>query len=81
MAKSASVVAEDIRDLMNTNHKNVVTFQWGQMYRVADRERWKESFQIQLTEELRKLSLLSMFGNTVVVIAKDYNFEPLENFK
>jgi hypothetical protein len=77
MAKSASVVAEDIRDIMNTNHKNVVTFQWDKMYEVADRMKWKASFQTQLTEELRKLSLLSAFGSAVVVIAKDYNFEPL----
>lgn len=78
MAKSASVVAEGIRDILNTNHKNIVTFQWNQMYEVAERKKWKESFQTQLTEELRKLSLLATFGSAVVVIAKDYNFEPLE---
>ena len=78
MAKNASTVAKDIRDIMNKNHKNVVTFQWDQMYEIADRERWKNSFQDQLTEELRNISLLSTFGNAVVVIAKDYNFEPIK---
>ncbi len=78
MAKSASTVAEDIRDMMNRNHKNVMTLQWDQMYEVADRERWKDSFQNQLTAELRNISLLATFGNAVVVIAKDYNFEPVK---
>jgi hypothetical protein len=79
MSISAATVAGLIRDFMvNNNNKDVLTIQWDKMYKLAERERWKEAFQNSLTAELRKINMLVVFGSSVVVIAKDYNFSPFD---
>jgi hypothetical protein len=62
--------------MVNNSNKDVLTIQWDKMYKLAGRERWKEAFQDNLTAELRKMNMLIVFGSSVVVIAKDYNFSP-----
>lgn len=77
MAKSALQISEKIRDLMQNSGVDVMTVRWPNFYKIAERERWKSAFQDELTLELRKMSLLASFGNSVVVIAKDFDFSPL----
>ena len=79
MSISAATVAGLIRDYMvNNSNKDVLTIRWDKMYKLAERERWKAAFQDSLIAELRKMNMLIIFGSSVVVVAKDYNFSPFD---
>ncbi|TAL65816.1 MAG: hypothetical protein EPN79_11740 [Burkholderiaceae bacterium] len=72
------VIAEKIQALMHKGSKDVVTFSWAEFYDVAERERIKETFKENLASDLRKLSMLINYGQSIVLVAKDFRFAPLK---
>lgn len=74
MAKSAATVAAEIIDLMRKKGAEVATFPWPAFYEQVGRERMKEAFQDQLVAAMKEKSFLVVYGNSVVVIAKDFDF-------
>lgn len=81
MAKSVSVIIEDIKNLLNKNGSDVFTLSWPEFYKVVDRSRIKAEFTIELTGSMKAASLLLVYGNAVVLVAKDYCFAPLNRSK
>lgn len=77
MAKSAVVVAQDIVDLLRRKGVDSATFPWGAFYELTGRERMKDEFKNQLQEAMKRKSFLIVYGEMVVMIAKDFDFAPL----
>lgn len=74
MAKSIQTVAEEIQELLRKNGKDVVTLSWPDFYKVSGRERIKDEFTSGLTKSLRELGLLVAYGQSVILVAKDFRF-------
>jgi hypothetical protein len=74
MAKPAQDVAEEIQELLRKNGKDVVTLPWPDFYKLAGRERMKDEFTSTLATRLRELGLLVAYGQSVVLVAKDFRF-------
>ena len=78
MAKSIQTVAEEIQELMRKNAKDVVTLPWPDFYKVAGRERMKDAFMTDLRQKLRELGLLVCYGQSVVLVGKDFKFSTVK---
>lgn len=76
MAKRVGDIASEIDLFMKTKTLNVWTLPWSQLYEVAERERIKEAFQIDLKVALRAHSLEVTYGTNAIVIHRDANFGP-----
>lgn len=74
MAKSTQSVAEEIQELLRKNGKDVVTLSWPDFYKVSGRERIKDEFTGGLTKSLRELGLVVVYGQSMVLFAKDFRF-------
>lgn len=81
MAKNVVNIALDIDGFMKQKTLNVWTLPWGQLYKVAERERIKEAFQEDLRNALKAHSLQISFGINAVTIHRDSNFGPQEYSK
>lgn len=78
MAKSAQVIAEELQELLRKNALDVVTIPWPDFYKVSARQRIKVEFQNDLAAALKELGLLIVYGSSVVLIGKDYNFSRMK---
>ena len=78
MAKPAQTVASEIQEVLRKNAKDVVTFPWPDFYKVAGRERMKDAFTAELTVCLREFGLLINYGQSVVLVAKDFKFSTVK---
>lgn len=76
MATSPSKAVDLIRDEINKSSSDVITLQWNEFYSVVDRERMGDEFMRNLSRKAKESGLHVSFGNSVVVIAKDYPFNP-----
>lgn len=77
MAIPVSEVLTELRDLLNKSGKESGTLSWPRLYEVSGRERLKESFLDELVKQAKEKSFIIAYGNTNIVIAKDYAFNPL----
>lgn len=78
MAKSTQTVAEEIQELLRKNGKDVVTLSWPDFYKISGRERIKDEFTAALSKSLRDLGLLVAYGQSVILVAKDFRFATLK---
>ena len=78
MATSIAIVADELNDLLLRTGENVMTLTWKEFYELSNRERIKDAFKIELAARLREHGLLIGFGSAVVLIAKDYKFQPIK---
>lgn len=78
MAKSTQAVAEEIQELLRKNGKDVVTLSWPDFYKISGRERIKDEFTAALSKSLRELGLLVAYGQSVILVAKDFRFATLK---
>lgn len=77
MSRSASVIADNIIQLMHKQNLNCTTIPWAKFYILCKRDRIKESFLEALEDELKKKSFLLNTGHAVVAVTKDFNFAEL----
>ena len=78
MAKSAAAISEKITDIIRKQGDDYVTIEWKKFYKLAERDRIKDAFLASLKYELRKRSFLMVDGNSVIIIAKDFNSHPIK---
>lgn len=78
MALAVSTVVDEIKNLLNRGGLDVLTLTWPEFYKIADRERIKVEFTTELSAAMKASSLLIVYGNAVVLVAKDYRFAPLK---
>lgn len=76
MAKSAAIIADEIRVFLNKNSIDVWTMEWSKFYELTERERMKFAFQESLKQELESRAVLLVYGRFTVVICRDFNFSP-----
>ena len=76
MPKSANEIANEVQEKLRHEKKDVFTYTWDAFYAMVDRERIKDAFKTDLTSSLRQLGLLVSYGQSVVLIGKDYHFSP-----
>ncbi len=77
MAKPIGQVAEGIQDAMRAKGVDVITFSWPEFYRVSAREKLKDAFLTDLKKCLEQKNLLVCYGQSIVLVAKDFSFSPL----
>jgi hypothetical protein len=77
MATSSKKAAELLREMLNKNSQDAVTLRWDEFYEVIERERLSDGFMSDLVQKGKDASLHVSFGNATVLVAKDYNFNPL----
>ncbi len=80
MAKNVKDIAADIDGFMKKKTLNLWTLPWEQLYKVAERERIKDAFQIDLRNALKNQGLEVTYGTNAIVIHRDSNFGP-QDFK
>lgn len=70
-------VLNEMRDLLQRSGKESGTLSWARLYEVSGRDRLKEPFLDELAKKAKEQSFVVHYGNTNIVIAKDYAFNPL----
>lgn len=78
MAISAPQIAENLNEILRKHGKDTLTVSWSEFYVFVERARIKPAFIEDLRVALRQHSLIMAEGQAVVVISKDYNFQPLK---
>ena len=78
MPLAPRLAADLLSDLIRRSNKEVLTFPWGVFYKLMGRERMKVAFKEDLEIRLREHALLICYGSAIVLLAKDYNFQPGE---
>lgn len=81
MSRSATVIADNVIELMHKQNLNCATIPWAKFYTLCKRDRIKESFLEALEDELKKKSFLLNIGHAVVTVTKDFNFAELKNLE
>lgn len=73
---SVKELADEIQRLMQINTTDLLTFVYTSFYELADRDRFKEGFKVDLATRLRERGYLINFGEAVVSVVKDFNSNP-----
>ena len=79
MARSAAAISEKIIDTIRkqSSDNDYVTIAWNKFYDLTERDRIKDAFMASLKKELKKRSFLMVAGSSVIIIAKDFNSNPI----
>lgn len=72
-------VAERINAEMKRTGKSAITMKWPDFYRLTGRERVTAPFLENLSEAMRKESILMAKGVAVIAFVIDYNFAPVSD--
>lgn len=65
-------VSSDIIELLRKNGNEAITITWDQMYKITNRSRLHDSFLEKLANNLRKNDVHVVYGNSVIIIARDF---------
>lgn len=65
-------ISSEIVELLRKNGNEAITLTWDQFYVVSNRERLHSSFLNRLTDNLKKEDIHIIYGNNVVIIARDF---------
>ena len=76
--KSVARIAEDLASYLRAEGSDVVTFSRKTFYAYVERQRIKAEFMVDLGIALRRENLLLAEGESAVLVAKDYNFQPIK---
>ena len=78
MPLSPAQVAEHFVESLRSTGRDVITIEWPEFYRLAERQRLRSEFLDDVGLILRKHGLLMGSGLTVLIVAKDVDFAPFE---
>lgn len=68
----------NVIELIRKNGNEAITITWEQFYRLVNRERLYDSFLNKLKENLKKKDVHIIYGNNVVIIARDFCWRSVE---
>lgn len=72
MAKSVTLICNDINELVKKIDDTCITLNWGQFYEICDRERISLAIQKEVKEMLQERHHLHIiYTNNHVIVAKD----------
>jgi hypothetical protein len=74
MPKTVNEIARELREFMDKNKRNVVTFPLDEFYTFVDRMVIKEAFEAELYNALFDLQLIYQRGASCFIVVRDYNF-------
>ena len=77
MAASVNSISDNLIDLVRKNNKEAITFSWPDFYQVCERERIKQPFLDSLAKCLMEKSYLIAYGNSAVLVTRDFNWQPV----
>lgn len=76
MAKSASVIAKEINELMRTNGNECITLKWPQFYKICERDRLADVVMEKVKTSLKQNDLHIVYGNNVIIV-RDFCWRPV----
>lgn len=78
MSKKIEALDEDLSQELRAKAKDVLAYSYPGFYAVADRDRLRDSFNIEFERALKGHALLVAWGQSIVAVLKDYRFSPAE---
>ena len=79
MATTSNQAVDFLKEILNKSSSDVVTLTWGQLYTALRRERMSEDFIADVGKKAKAAGLNIAFGNSTILIGKDYPFSPPKN--
>jgi hypothetical protein len=74
MPKPAASIASELREFMDRNQKNAVTFPLDEFYTFVDRSTIRETFYTELYDAFFDEQLIFQRGASCFIVVRDYNF-------
>ncbi|MFK4132466.1 hypothetical protein ACI2KR_09325 [Pseudomonas luteola] len=79
MPSTAFESAQNIREYMDRNGLDCVTFTGPDFYHFVDREKLQDAFIDEFKDALEEVQLLYARGSMTHIVMRDYPFEPAQN--
>lgn len=67
-----------LQEMLNKQGRDCITLKWDQFYEVIERDRMSVEFRNEVAKKAKESSVLVCYGNAVVLVAKDYAFNPMK---
>lgn len=69
--------SSEITDILRKNGNEAITFTWEQFYEITKRQRLRDAFLDGVSNALKKNDIHIIYGNSVVIVARDYRWAPV----